>query len=49
MYEMGELFSPAQLHARLLSATLFLGTTDAEIPAGATTDQGVWVSPMAVS
>ena len=46
---MGELLSPAQLHARLLSATLFLGTTNTQIPAGATTDQGVWISPMAVS
>ena len=46
---MGELLPSSQLHARLLPATLFLGTTDAQIPAGATTDQGFWISPMAVS
>jgi hypothetical protein len=34
---MGELFSPAQLHACLCAAALFLGATDAQVPAGATT------------
>ena len=28
--------------------TLFLGATDAQIPAGGTTDHGVWVSAMAM-
>src|SRR5262249_4611959 len=34
---MGELFSPAQLYARVCAAALFLGATDAQVPAGATT------------
>ena len=38
---MGELLSPAQLHASLCAAALFLGATDAKVPAGATTDQRV--------
>ena len=45
---MGELFSPAQLHASVCAAALFLGATDAQVPAGATTGQGVWISPVAV-
>lgn len=45
---MGELFSPAQLHACVCAAVIFLGTTDAQVPAEATTGQGVWISPVAV-
>jgi hypothetical protein len=45
---MGKLLSPAQLHTGVLSATLLLGATHAQVPAGAMTDQGVWVSTMAI-
>jgi hypothetical protein len=34
---MGELFSPAQLHASVCAAAVFLGATDEQVPAGATT------------
>ena len=44
---MGELLSPAQLHASLCAAAFFLGATDAQVPAGATTDQRVWVTQLA--
>jgi hypothetical protein len=45
---MGELISPAQLHACVCAAAIFLGATDAQVPAGTTTGQGVWISPVAV-
>ena len=44
---MGKLLPPAQLHASLCAAALFLGATDAKVPAGATTDQRVWVTQLA--
>ena len=46
---MGELFSPAQLHASVCAAALFLGATDAQVPAGATTTEGVRNAAVAVS
>ena len=45
---MGELFSPAQLHASVCAVAFFLGATDAQVPAGATTGQGVWISPVTI-
>ena len=44
---MGKLLPPAQLHASLCAAALFLGATDAKVRAGATTDQRVWVTRLA--
>ena len=43
----GELLSPVQLHTGVLPAALLLGATDAQVPAGAATDQGVWLPSVA--